>query len=570
MSSPFNVFSSKSTDFDKDYIIKNNNIIEVARELGVQVSKNTVPCIRQHNHVVKNGSSTMSFNVVANSFKCWVCPDVGGSVLDLVMQVKDVDEASAVQYLAIRSDTDLSEDKSTFFSAKNVKKIDKTDKEDIYKQFFDGLDNDKGIDLIAFASTKGGTGKSLIANNISVLISLIARYIGNHSENNPQNIEMVDLDFGKPDQRLLFNSEPKHYIEDMFYNKGDNIGWDDLREFTPLDNLNFVSPCPVRKSSSLYYQNKNEILYMLHNSPSLIKLADFGGGSNKDTLDFLSNIKSKIFVLNPDRTSTEAVFNLILSLIYHPLKQKLKGSKEALDYLDEFRNYQRTGFTIEKFKTALRELDSNVANCKTLNSFYNDYFQPFKEELNLNLKNGYDPNLAKLKEELPIMGEEVNQILFNKNGNKDKFNYSEKNKIYKKFNLIKQAVGEFETLTNRLEDSLKVSLFGIIVNRSDEEMALKIKDSLIARVEDAFSMKLTYLGNIPDEVDLRNVSNYSMPFAISCINHPVLKYFYAITDNIIGLKHGSSERIINEQKPYVNSLKKRWKEKSAIMESQFY
>ncbi|MCP4725644.1 MAG: hypothetical protein GY863_11440 [bacterium] len=566
MTSRNKVYSDKPASFNKDEIIRSNNIIEVARELGIKVNKNVIPCIKIEDHVNIDGPPTMSFNPVSNTYRCWVCKDVGGTVIDLVTQMMDITEEKAMEYLAIRSETSSLPEKGQVLHARGITKLDRGSRESIFQQFISGIEDRNGIDLIAFASIKGGTGKSLVVNNLSVLVSLIARYIGLHKESEVQRVELIDLDFGKPDQRILFNREPEHYIEDVFYNKDAKLSWEDIRGKTPIDNLDFISPCPVRRSNSLYYLNKNEILYMLHNSDALIKLSDFGGGLNKDSLDFLSNIKNKIFVINPDRTSIEAVFNLILSLIYSPLKNSFKANRDAANLLENLRNHHRTGFTVRELRKELDKIDKMNGRANSLNTFYNDLIAPLKKQLELSELNGLELTLSRVREEIPILRERVNQIMFSKNGVSGKFSYTEKSKIYKRYSEIQQTMSGYSTHTERLEDMLKVSLFGLIINKCDKNLAQEIKDELIYRIENALSMKMTYLGNIPEDEDLRNVSNYDMPFAVSQINNPVLNYFFDITDKIIGLKAGSTEKIIEEQKGYIYSLKAQWQEHSRTFE----
>jgi len=73
-------------------------------------------------------------------------------------------------------------------------------------------------------------------------------------------------------------------------------------------------------------------------------------------------------------------------------------------------------------------------------------------------------------------------------------------------------------------------------------------------------MELSHLGTIPEEKAIRNVSNYGMPFIIYDAGHPVLEYFFAITDTIISLKPGSTARIICEQQDYISALRAKWVE----------
>ena len=568
------IIPNPGSAFDVDKILKTTSIIDVAREFGLIVSKNVIPCIKRENHVEQNGAPSLTFNLVRNTFKCWVCPDVCGDVIDLVMQLKNVDREKAIQFLTIRSEIKSEGERNEYFSEKKYDRQSPATKngpnvkarDTIFQEFLDGMNTNRGIDLIAFASTKGGTGKTLVVNNIAVIVSLITRYIGNHQESEPQLVELIDLDFGKPDQRLLLGIEPQHYLEDIFYQNPDTFKWDLLRQITPLESLNFISSSPVRKSNSMYYRKKNEILYMLHNSDAHVKLADFGGGSDKDTLDFLSSIKSKVYVINPDRASVEAVFNLILSLLYFPMKKRFKSSGKALDAAEKFRNCHRTGYTIENMLEELKNIDKSKNTFDKIKDFYGETVLPFMHELDIPETANGNLTIEHIKEELPAIKQRVFELLFSGNGKNSpqeaqsnrKKSLSGNSSMYRTYTTIEKTIHQFDSYACSLNELLKTSLFGLIINKADEEEAGAIAEDLVRRVSKSFSMDLTYLGNIPEEKALRNISNYGMPYVVFNSDHPVLEKFFSITDTILNLKEGSTARIIHDQKDFIRDLKKNW------------
>jgi len=138
--------------YDLNELKSKNNIIQVARDLGLRLHKSAIPCIRWHKH---------SFNPVKNTFRCWVCGDVGGDVIDLVMQVKNVSRERAIEYLAARAGIEP----FTEYQNKSLSNYEDIDKEEIYRQFFENIGKEAGIELFAFASLKGGT----VANQTSGL-----------------------------------------------------------------------------------------------------------------------------------------------------------------------------------------------------------------------------------------------------------------------------------------------------------------------------------------------------------------------------------------------------------------
>ena len=163
-----------------------------------------------------------------------------------------------------------------------------------------------------------------------------------------------------------------------------------------------------------------------------------------------------------------------------------------------------------------------------------------------------------LNEDLLLLREKVNQVLFHDNGKNGGYTYAQKSSIYRTFTTIEHTVQELNSYSKRLKDMLETSLFGLIINKCDKEEADAVASDLVKSISDIFSMRLTYLGDIPEEKALRNISNYEMPFIIFDPNHPVISHFSAITDKIIGLSNGSTDRIIHDQKDHINALEEQW------------
>jgi DNA primase len=90
-------------NFDLNEVKSKNNILDVAREMGVDVRGTSARCFRPERHKHQDQSPSLSFDTKRNTFRCFVCRDVGGSVIDLVMQVKGLNFREAVEYLANRA-----------------------------------------------------------------------------------------------------------------------------------------------------------------------------------------------------------------------------------------------------------------------------------------------------------------------------------------------------------------------------------------------------------------------------------------------------------------------------------
>lgn len=81
-------------------------IIQVAIELGIKVQGNMGRCFKLEQHAVEDEAMTLFFNTARNTFFCKACSNVGGSVIDLVSQYRNLSRAEATAWLLHRSEFD--------------------------------------------------------------------------------------------------------------------------------------------------------------------------------------------------------------------------------------------------------------------------------------------------------------------------------------------------------------------------------------------------------------------------------------------------------------------------------
>ncbi|NKE70199.1 toprim domain-containing protein [Candidatus Manganitrophus noduliformans] len=79
--------------------IKSIPILNVAEKLGLKIKGRSAHCFAHQ----PDRNPSLRFNIEKNTFRCYVCPQVGGSVIDLVMQVLNVPFHEALEYLCGRS-----------------------------------------------------------------------------------------------------------------------------------------------------------------------------------------------------------------------------------------------------------------------------------------------------------------------------------------------------------------------------------------------------------------------------------------------------------------------------------
>jgi hypothetical protein len=84
-----------------------NPILQVAIELGIKIRSNMGLCFQRENHIDGSDEFTLFFNLAENSYFCKVCPNIGGSVIDLVCQSQGWERQKAIDWLKHRIDFDL-------------------------------------------------------------------------------------------------------------------------------------------------------------------------------------------------------------------------------------------------------------------------------------------------------------------------------------------------------------------------------------------------------------------------------------------------------------------------------
>jgi len=93
-------------ELDLKQLDRSNPIIQVAIELGMKVQGNMARCFNEGAHAVEDKAMTLFFSAAKNSFFCKTCPDVGGSVIDLVCQYRGLSREEAIAWLAHRVEFD--------------------------------------------------------------------------------------------------------------------------------------------------------------------------------------------------------------------------------------------------------------------------------------------------------------------------------------------------------------------------------------------------------------------------------------------------------------------------------
>lgn len=167
-----------------------------------------------------------------------------------------------------------------------------------------------GPAIWAFASGKGGVGKSVIAANLAVLLARAGR-----------RTVLVDADLGGANlHTILGMTSPKLTLSDFINRRVSAL--DDVVVPTPIPGLALVSGTRAfLESTNPSHTQKEKILRHVAALRADDVLLDLGAGSSFNVLDFFLVSKRSIVVVIPEPTSVENTYQFIRSAFYRKLKR---------------------------------------------------------------------------------------------------------------------------------------------------------------------------------------------------------------------------------------------------------
>jgi DNA primase len=77
-----------------------NPILDVLGDLGIDVQNNRIRCLQPQNHAHGDRTPSVTIWPEKGSFKCWVCPEVKGDVIDLIRLSRGCTFREALEFLA--------------------------------------------------------------------------------------------------------------------------------------------------------------------------------------------------------------------------------------------------------------------------------------------------------------------------------------------------------------------------------------------------------------------------------------------------------------------------------------
>lgn len=171
---------------------------------------------------------------------------------------------------------------------------------------------------ISVGSGKGGTGKSMVATNLGLLLAKSGK-----------RVCVADLDLGGADVHILYGLfEPQKTLTDFLTRKTETLD-DVVHNLTSFGNLQIIAGSGnTLQSANMSFQEKQRLLRALSTIDTDVLLLDVGAGTGFHALDFFMFSDVQICVTNPEPTAIMDFYNFLqLATIRKALSSFLSQSE---------------------------------------------------------------------------------------------------------------------------------------------------------------------------------------------------------------------------------------------------
>jgi len=201
---------------------------------------------------------------------------------------------------------------------------------------------------ISIGSGKGGTGKTMVAANLALLLAKTGK-----------KVCLVDLDVGGADIHMLFGLfEPKRTLSDFLTRQVDSIS-EVIHTLYSYNGLQIIPGTgETLQTSNMTYQEKHRLLRGLESLEVDVLLIDVGAGTSYHALDFFMQSDIQICVTLPEPT---AIMDLYTFLQLATIRKVLGGFLSQSDVAvalkkNNFTSLQEVFELAEKTRPGAKEL----------------------------------------------------------------------------------------------------------------------------------------------------------------------------------------------------------------------
>ncbi|MFQ5604579.1 MAG: P-loop NTPase [bacterium] len=223
--------------------------------------------------------------------------------------------------------------------------------------------------IVAFASGKGGVGKTVLSASIGVGLASMGH-----------EVILVDGDLGGPNLHTCLGILDPPYTFFDFY----SLEKDSLSEIvleTPVDNLQLISgACGTLGLANPKYFQKQRFIRELKTLQADYLLLDLGAGASYNVIDFFLLADEKFLVITPEPTSLHEAFGFVKICLMREITRRLKKHPKALEVIAN-EQINRPG----KIQRKVSELLQQIRKCdEQAFTIFMQFLETFQPKLILN------------------------------------------------------------------------------------------------------------------------------------------------------------------------------------------
>lgn len=183
----------------------------------------------------------------------------------------------------------------------------------------DGKEEAYNRHTFAFASGKGGVGKTVMTTSFGVALA----DAGNE-------VVVIDADFGGPDVHTSLGIlDPTRTFFDYYTLQCESLN--DLALETLVENLRIISgACGTLGLANPNFARRQHFIQELETLRADYILIDLGAGTSYDVVDFFLLVRSPILVMSPEPTAVYDAFGFLKICFFRGLTRRLRKHRAAL------------------------------------------------------------------------------------------------------------------------------------------------------------------------------------------------------------------------------------------------
>lgn len=201
--------------------------------------------------------------------------------------------------------------------------------------------------IIPFASGKGGTGKTVIAVNIAILVAQQGR-----------KVLLVDMDLGGSNAHTYLHIKNQYYgIANYIHN--DQLSCQDIIQETEYQNLHFIAGDVLSPGvSNINSEQLAEVLNEISALPYDYIILDTASGSRAMSLNSFHIVNSGVLVVNPNLAAVLNAYNFFKSAVFSMMLSYTvrENRTEVVEYIRTLMG-ERTPNSTPKISEILLEID---------------------------------------------------------------------------------------------------------------------------------------------------------------------------------------------------------------------